>query len=70
MTLYIKQAAELLSTSSTETCSFFWGEMKESSENAMRKFSQLVWEAFSQYIRKGTHENCIFFFFLNLKFDS
>ncbi|XP_078159590.1 endoribonuclease Dicer homolog 2a-like isoform X3 [Carex rostrata] len=46
------KAAELLSTSSIETCSSFWGEVKEFSENYVRKFSQLVYEAFSQYLTK------------------
>ncbi|KAJ4752041.1 Protein Dicer [Rhynchospora pubera] len=46
------KAAELLSTSSTDTCSFFWGEVKEFSENSTRKFSKLVYEAFSQYIKE------------------
>lgn len=52
MTFYVDQAAELLSISSIETCSF-WGEVNEFSENSVRKFSQLVHEAFSQYLTKG-----------------
>ncbi|KAJ3701550.1 hypothetical protein LUZ61_005255 [Rhynchospora tenuis] len=44
------KAAELLSASNSDSCSFFWGEVKEFSENSTRKFSKMVYEAFSQYI--------------------